>query len=126
MSLTPLSASSASNLKKVSLVATDMDGTLTRDGLFTSSLLQALEALADAKIAVIIVTGRSAGWVQGIRSYLPIAGAIAENGGIFFPQDSDYPEILTPIPNLLQHRTAAISSFRAIKNPISSNNRVGG
>ncbi|AFZ12594.1 Haloacid dehalogenase domain protein hydrolase type 3 [Crinalium epipsammum PCC 9333] len=115
MSLTPLSASSASNLKGVSLVATDMDGTLTRDGLFTSSLLQALEALADAKIAVIIVTGRSAGWVQGIKSYLPIAGAIAENGGIFYPQDSDYPEILIPIPNLLQHRQQLSQVFQQLK-----------
>ncbi|MGB3206851.1 MAG: HAD family hydrolase [Crinalium sp.] len=115
MSLTPLSASSTSNFKKVSLVATDMDGTLTRDGFFTSSLLQALEALADAKIAVIIVTGRSAGWVQGIKTYLPSSGAIAENGGIFFPQDSDYPEFLTPIPNLLQHRTLLSQVFEQLK-----------
>ncbi|MFN9952258.1 MAG: HAD family hydrolase, partial [bacterium] len=32
--------------KNIRLVATDMDGTLTQEGKFTSSLLQALENLA--------------------------------------------------------------------------------
>jgi hydroxymethylpyrimidine pyrophosphatase-like HAD family hydrolase len=59
-----------------------MDGTLTRSGRFSSALLQDLEVLALAGIPVVIVTGRSAGWVSGLLHYLPIVGAIAENGGI--------------------------------------------
>jgi ribonucleotide monophosphatase NagD (HAD superfamily) len=53
-------------------VATDMDGTLTKEGKFTSLLLKNLEQLAIAKIPVLIVTGRSAGWVSAISSLMPI------------------------------------------------------
>ena len=69
---------------QIKLVATDMDGTLTRQGHFTSDLLQGLEQLQQASIAVVIVTGRSAGWVQGLAHYFPMAGAMAENGGVYF------------------------------------------
>jgi HAD superfamily hydrolase (TIGR01484 family) len=71
-------------LSSVRLIATDMDGTLTKNGKFTSELLIALESLAAKNIAVLIVTGRSAGWVSAIANYLPIVGAIAENGGLFY------------------------------------------
>ncbi len=83
--LTLSQASAVGLLRNIRLVATDMDGTLTRRGKFTPALLQALEDLAAAGIQVLIVTGRSAGWVSGLVSYLPAAGAIAENGGLFYP-----------------------------------------
>jgi HAD superfamily hydrolase (TIGR01484 family) len=67
------------------LIATDMDGTLTRQGKFTADLLLGLERLRAAHWPVVIVTGRSAGWVNGLAHYLPIAGAMAENGGVYFP-----------------------------------------
>lgn len=73
----------ADQWKAVRLVATDMDGTLTQAGKFTPLLLRSLLALQQAGIAVVIVTGRSAGWVQGVVSYLPVRGAIAENGGLW-------------------------------------------
>ena len=87
MSLIPLSTQASLFPETIHLIATNMDGTLTRRGRFTSALLQALEAFASAKIPVIIITGRSAGWVQGLKSYLPVTGAIAENGGVFFATD---------------------------------------
>ena len=52
------------------LIATDMDGTLTKNGKFTSQLLNSLECLLEAEIPVLIVTGRSAGWVSAIFSHL--------------------------------------------------------
>ncbi|MEM9218026.1 MAG: HAD family hydrolase [Cyanobacteria bacterium P01_F01_bin.150] len=64
-------------------IASDMDGTLTRNGCFSSQMLTALESLADAQWPVMIVTGRSAGWVHGVANMMPIVGAIAENGGVF-------------------------------------------
>lgn len=85
-------------LKNIRFVATDMDGTLTQQGKFTASLLQSLEDLAAAGIPVLIVTGRSAGWVSGLVSYLPVAGAIAENGGLFYPAQFD-PAPPTPSPD---------------------------
>ena len=61
----------------IRLIATDMDGTLTQSGKFTPALLQALTDLTAANIQVIVTTGRSAGWVSGLATYLPVDGAIA-------------------------------------------------
>jgi HAD superfamily hydrolase (TIGR01484 family) len=102
--------------QNISLIATDMDGTLTTNGKFTSFLLKTLEALAAAKISVLLVTGRSAGWVQGLKSYLPVTGAIAENGGVFFLANSEQPKILTPIPNLTTHRQQLAATFAYLKS----------
>lgn len=116
MSLIPLSYKVTFANKNISLIATDMDGTLTRYGKFTSSLFQALEALATAKISVLLVTGRSAGWVQGLQSYLPVTGAIAENGGIFFLGNSEEPQLLTPIDDLVTHRQQLAKTFDYLKS----------
>jgi HAD superfamily hydrolase (TIGR01484 family) len=99
----------------ISLVATDMDGTLTCQGKFTPALLQAFQELAAAGIKVIIVTGRSAGWVSGLATYLPVAGAIAENGGLFYPSGDDNPVALTPIVNLDVHRQQLAGVFAQLQ-----------
>jgi hypothetical protein len=101
---------------KPRLIATDMDGTLTQQGKFTANLLQALEDLSAAEIPVIIVTGRSAGWVSGLATYLPIAGAIAENGGFFYFGESPQPVALTPIPNLVEHRQQLANVYQHLKS----------
>lgn len=95
----------------IQVVATDMDGTLTRQGRFSANLIHALERLQDAGIAVIIVTGRSAGWVQSVVNYLPIWGAIAENGGIFF-SSPDHQQILPDISNVAHHRSRLMQTFQ--------------
>ncbi|MUG95800.1 HAD-IIB family hydrolase [Scytonema sp. UIC 10036] len=99
----------------IRLVATDMDGTLTKGGKFTSALLQGLQDLAAAGIQVAIVTGRSAGWVSGLAYYLPIFGAIAENGGLFFPNGSDRPVPLIPIDDHYIHRQQLAAAFQQLK-----------
>ncbi|HEY9302251.1 MAG TPA: HAD family hydrolase [Phormidium sp.] len=116
MSLIPISSKAMFAAKNISLIATDMDGTLTSHGKFTSSLVKALEALAEAEIAVLLVTGRSAGWVQGLKSYLPVTGAIAENGGVFFQAINEQPKLLTPIINLTIHRQQLAATFEYLKS----------
>jgi hydroxymethylpyrimidine pyrophosphatase-like HAD family hydrolase len=69
---------------QIRAIVTDVDGTLTRRGQFTAELLRSLDRLATAGIPVWISTGRSAGWVSALVTYLPVAGAIAENGGLVF------------------------------------------
>lgn len=69
---------------QIRAVVTDVDGTLTWRGQFTAELLRSLDRLAAAGIPVWISTGRSAGWVSALVTYLPVAGAIAENGGLVF------------------------------------------
>lgn len=97
--------------KNIRLVATDMDGTLTRQGKFTSAVLQALEDLTQAGIEVLIITGRSAGWVSGLLAYLPVRGAIAENGGLFYPAPDREPEILVPLLDLARYRQKLGQTF---------------
>lgn len=99
----------------IRLVATDMDGTLTQQGQFTATLWQALEHLAAAEIPVLIVTGRSAGWVSGLVNYLPIWGAIAENGGLFFSKQTPEPEPLVTIPDLVVHRQKLAQTFQQLQ-----------
>lgn len=117
MPLTPISEDIAkTNLKNIQLIATDMDGTLTKNGKFTSHLFLTLEKLAAAKIQVLVITGRSAGWVQAIKNYFPILGAIAENGGLFYPIHSEAPQFLTSIPNMALHRQNLANVFQYLKS----------
>lgn len=115
LSLTALSEVSSTCLSNIRLIATDMDGTLTKRGKFTPALLQALEDLATANIKVLIVTGRSAGWVSGLSSLMPVAGAMAENGGLYFPPGNHKPVVLTPIPDLVQHRQQLGTTFEKLQ-----------
>lgn len=116
MSLLPLEEFPKLSQYPIKLIATDMDGTLTLQGKFTVSLLQALETLAQHSFDVIIVTGRSAGWVQSIKNYLPIKGAISENGGIYFPDNQDTPVILSAIEDMTEHRQKLAQMFHTLKN----------
>ncbi len=86
MTLAPLATA---DLSKIKLVATDIDGTLTKNHRFTPQLITALLQLQSANIAVLLVTGRSAGWVSSLSNYLPVAGAIGENGGCYFSGAAD-------------------------------------
>lgn len=116
MTFSPIiEAFNSDRLNQIHLLATDMDGTLTQEGKFTKNLLQTLEDLAKAGIAVLIVTGRSAGWVDGIASYLPVSGAIAENGGLFYSSRSEAPELLVPIADVMQHRQHLAAMFAELQ-----------
>jgi hypothetical protein len=110
-----LAESSPSVLADIRLIATDMDGTLTDRGQFTPTLLRHLTDLAAAQIDTLIVTGRSAGWVQGLVAYLPIVGAIAENGGVFIPQGSWEPMGLVDLPAIAEHRAQLAGLFAHLR-----------
>jgi HAD superfamily hydrolase (TIGR01484 family) len=102
-------------LGDIRLIASDMDGTLTQNEKFDSNLIQTLEKLAAARINVLIVTGRSAGWVNAIATYLPVVGAIAENGGILYWHDGKHCQFLIEISDLEQHRQKLATVFELLK-----------
>ncbi|XQQ07166.1 MAG: HAD-IIB family hydrolase [Leptolyngbya sp. IPPAS B-1204] len=106
----PLQPLTSAALQSVRLIATDMDGTLTQAEKFTPLLLQTLSELAEASIPVLIVTGRSAGWVSAIVHYLPVAGAIAENGGLYYSRD-EVAISLSDISNRVEHRQKLAQMF---------------
>jgi HAD superfamily hydrolase (TIGR01484 family) len=85
MTLSPLTTADLSQIK---MIAVDIDGTLTLNGRFSSQLLSTLERLQAAEIPVLLVTGRSAGWVESLANYLPVTGAIGENGGCYVSRET--------------------------------------
>ena len=95
----------------IELIATDMDGTLTLDGKFDPRLLQRLVDLQNAGMPVVIVTGRSAGWVSGLLEYLPVSGAIAENGGYLFTPDKPEGIPLIDVEDIGEYRQKLKNTF---------------
>jgi hypothetical protein len=63
---------------------TDIDDTLTDEGLLGSQAYEALWALHRSGIKVIPVTGRPAGWCEMIARVWPVAAVVGENGGFYF------------------------------------------
>lgn len=102
----PLHALPPPSCRQVRGVMTDIDDTLTADGELDPAALQALQALADAGLPVIAITGRPMGWSQSFARELnrlcraarhargaaapppggagtwPLAAIVAENGAV--------------------------------------------
>ncbi len=98
----------------IKVVATDFDGTVTDQGILPANAIEALLRLQTTGIAVIIVTGRSAGWVNALRYYLPIRGAIAENGGLYYAEAQSWPRFLVPITSITEHRHQLATQFQQL------------
>jgi HAD superfamily hydrolase (TIGR01484 family) len=97
-------------LTDIQLIATDIDGTLTRAGKFTRELLESIDLLHTNGIKLLLVTGRSAGWVSAVNNYLPVVGSIAENGGVYFNSDGEF-DFLTRIDRIEKHRQQLANRF---------------
>jgi HAD superfamily hydrolase (TIGR01484 family) len=102
------------DLSDIRLIASDVDGTLTHNGKFSSDFISILLDLQSAGIKFLLVTGRSAGWVSALVNYLPVEGAIAENGGVFLQADGQQ-DLLSSVPNLSRHRILLENTFHHIK-----------
>ncbi len=70
--------------KTISIVFTDIDGTLTKNGRLPSNSYEALWKLHSAGFEVVPVTGRPAGWCELIARLWPVHGVIGENGAFYF------------------------------------------
>ena len=80
--MTELQPLREADLSKVEAVFTDVDGTLTTGGRLRASTLSVVERLDRAGVPVVLVTGRPAGFAEAWARTLPVAGVIAENGGV--------------------------------------------
>jgi HAD superfamily hydrolase (TIGR01484 family) len=86
--LQPLAALPAERLRGVHGVLTDIDDTLTRNGAIEPEALAALQALADAGVPIIAITGRPAGWSEPFALAWPVLAIVAENGGVMLRRDA--------------------------------------
>ncbi len=69
--------------RRIAGLFTDIDDTLTTDGQLLPQAYRALCDLAQAGIAVVPVTGRSAGWAHMIVKTWPVRAVVAESGGLY-------------------------------------------
>ncbi len=69
---------------QIKFLLTDIDDTLTDEGLLGPEAYKSLWDLHHAGIHVVPVTGRPAGWCEMIARVWPVAGVIGENGGFYF------------------------------------------
>jgi len=68
---------------------TDIDDTLTRDGVIEPAALAALQRLRSAGLPVIAITGRPMGWSLPFASAWPVAAIVAENGAVAMFRDGE-------------------------------------
>ena len=80
--LRPLTELPTACLAALRGVLTDIDDTLTRDGVIEPAALTALHRLAAAGVPVIAVTGRPAGWSAPLAMAWPVRAIVAENGAL--------------------------------------------
>ena len=76
-------------------VFTDIDDTLTTEGVITADALQALAALKQAGLMVIPITGRPMGWSRDFAQTWPVDALVAENGAAaWLPQANGTPQAI--------------------------------
>ncbi|OYV01178.1 MAG: HAD family hydrolase [Burkholderiales bacterium PBB5] len=85
--LRPLAELPAAALRPLHGVMTDIDDTLTHDGTIAPAALAALQALADAGVPVLPITGRPAGWSRPFVRQWPVPAIVAENGGVLLQRE---------------------------------------
>jgi HAD superfamily hydrolase (TIGR01484 family) len=69
---------------------TDIDDTLTHDGVIEPVALSALQALHDAGLPVIAITGRPLGWSRAFAQSWPVNAIVAENGAVALLRGGDH------------------------------------
>ncbi len=68
-------------------VFTDIDDTITEDGMMPPETLEAVYRLDENGIKVVLVTGRPAGWCDYFARMWPVAAVVGENGAFYFSYD---------------------------------------
>jgi HAD superfamily hydrolase (TIGR01484 family) len=83
----PLSDCPKAALAAIRGVLTDIDETVSTEGRLTAEAYGALQALKQAGLLVIPVTGRPAGWCDMIARFWPVDAVVGENGAFWMWQD---------------------------------------
>ena len=78
----PLEVWPASDRRQLLGVFTDIDDTLTTEGVATGDALRAIAALREAGLHVIPITGRPVGWSEPFARDWPVDAIVAENGAV--------------------------------------------
>lgn len=83
----PLSSLTAEEARALHGVLFDLDDTLLDHGLLTEAAFGALWRLSAARLRLVVVTGRPAGWGEVIARQWPVDAVLTENGAVAFHRD---------------------------------------
>lgn len=83
----PIASYPPANRRTLKGVFSDIDDTLTNDGMLTAAAYTAMERLQKAGLLMIPITGRPAGWCDHIARMWPVDGVVGENGAFYFRYD---------------------------------------
>ncbi|WP_421779663.1 HAD-IIB family hydrolase [Kiloniella litopenaei] len=83
----PLSDFPQAEKSQIRYVLTDIDDTVTTDGLLRAESYVALENLNKAGFKVVPITGRPAGWCDHFARMWPVDAIVGENGAFYFRYD---------------------------------------
>jgi Cof subfamily protein (haloacid dehalogenase superfamily) len=119
--------SARSDLGRIGLVATDLDGTLLRsDGSVSDRTVAALHAVADAGVAVVFVTGRPWRYLGDVLERTGVGGrVICGNGALVWDSERAEPVLVRGFdPEVLR---AVLSRIRtALPNALFAAEQVQG
>ena len=76
----PFAEIGAGDAAAIHTLITDVDDTITTDGLLTAAAYTSIEQLRHAGLRVIVTTGRPAGWCDHIARMWPVDAVVGENG----------------------------------------------
>jgi hypothetical protein len=85
--LTPIEQLGAAQVRAIHTVITDIDDTVSTDGMLTASAYSSLEKLWHSGLRIIVTTGRPAGWCDHIARMWPVDAVVGENGACCFWYD---------------------------------------
>jgi hypothetical protein len=85
--LKPLKTISSGECQNLKYFFTDIDDTVTYQGLLPAFAYNAIWQLYENDIKVIPVTGRPAGWCDHLARMWPVEAVIGENGAFYFAYD---------------------------------------
>src|SRR6185295_11441659 len=89
LTMTPLSDCPRAVLAGIRGVLTDIDETVSTRSRLTAEAYGAMQALQQAGLLVIPVTGRPAGWCDMIARFWPVDAVVGENGAFWMWHDDE-------------------------------------
>lgn len=116
--MNPIHEISPGQLEKIRFLLTDIDDTMTEDGLLPSASLAAIERLDKAGIRVIPITGRPAGWCDHIARMWPVKAVVGENGAFFFSYDRTRRQMMQVFTKDQQERALDRARLNQIKERV--------
>lgn len=93
--MTPLSECPRAVLAGIKGVLTDIDETVSTRSRLTAEAYGAMQALKQAGLKVIPVTGRPAGWCDLIARFWPVDAVVGENGAFWMWHDDEAGKLRT-------------------------------